>query len=79
MVVTYELDEEKLRAGSPSPLVDLPPQHVRSSGVTSSGYDISPDGERFLIMIDTGEDPSPTEIHITLNWFEELERLTGEN
>ena len=54
-------------------MVDLPPQHVRSSGVTSSGYDISPDGERFLIMIDTGEDPSPTEIHITLNWFEELE------
>jgi hypothetical protein len=74
MVVSYKLDGEKLRAGSPRPLVDMPPQHL-----TSRGYDISPDGKRFLIMIETGEDPSPTEIHITLNWFEELKRLTGAN
>jgi len=37
--------------------------------------DISPDGERFLILAPTGEDPPSTELHVTLHWFEELERL----
>jgi dipeptidyl aminopeptidase/acylaminoacyl peptidase len=71
MVAPYRLEGDELLAGSPRPLVDMPPQH--------RGYDISPDGERFLILIDTGEDPSPTEIHVTLNWFEELKRLVGAN
>ena len=82
MVVSYRLDGGKLLAESPRPLVDMPRQHLTSIETVGQGvvgYDISPDGERFLIMIDTGEDPSPTEIRITLNWFEELKRLTGAN
>jgi Tol biopolymer transport system component len=37
-------------------------------------YDISPDGQRFL-MIQREQDLVPTELIVVLNWFEELKRL----
>ena len=37
-------------------------------------YDISPDGERFLVL-ESGEQTQYDIIHVVLNWFEELERL----
>ena len=37
-------------------------------------YDISPDGERFL-MIETGPTQSGSELHLILDWSEKLERL----
>jgi serine/threonine-protein kinase len=44
-------------------------------GYTDFGvpYDISPDGERFVMLKDVGTQPS--QIHVVLNWFEELKRL----
>lgn len=39
-------------------------------------YDVSPDGKRFLLLMDaetaTGAKPAPPEIHLVLNWAEEL-------
>lgn len=50
---------------------------ARGSGQT---YDVSTDGKRFLMI---EEDPAdtiaPTEIHLVLNWFEELKRLAPSN
>ena len=44
-------------------------------GPTSSNYDVSADGQRFL-MIQEGERDAPaTEIRVVLNWSEELKRL----
>ena len=37
-------------------------------------YDVAPDGQRFL-MIKESEQVSSTQIHVVLNWFEELKRL----
>jgi hypothetical protein len=37
-------------------------------------WDISPDGERFAIL-QKQKDPDVTELHVVLNWFEELKRL----
>ncbi len=37
-------------------------------------YDISPDGQRF-VMVEASEQPARTQIHVVLNWFEELKRL----
>ena len=37
-------------------------------------YDVNPDGQRFL-MVQTVDDPAPTQIRVVLNWFKELERL----
>ncbi len=39
-------------------------------------YDVSTDGKRFLMIEEDPEDAiAPTEIHLVLNWFEELKRL----
>ena len=37
-----------------------------------ASYDVSIDGQRFLMMKAEGRGP---EIHVVLNWFEELKRL----
>jgi len=38
-------------------------------------YDISPDGQRFLMIKEADEDEGHGQIHVVLNWFEELKRL----
>jgi hypothetical protein len=44
------------------------------SGTAVSAYDVSPDGTRFL-MVQPAEDALPaTQIHIVLNWLEELKK-----
>ena len=39
-------------------------------------YDISPDGERFLMIQNKQETTAPN-LDVVLNWFEELRRLTA--
>jgi len=43
--------------------------------LTAANYDVSPDGQRFL-MLKSGEagEAAPTQINVVLNWFEELKR-----
>jgi eukaryotic-like serine/threonine-protein kinase len=52
------------------------------STVAQPNYDISPDGQRFL-MVKPGEQAqgAPTQINVVLNWFEELKQKvpTGKN
>ena len=45
----------------------------------NSRYDVSPDGQRFLMMKEdvSTTDPEPPKIVIVQNWFEELERLVA--
>ena len=59
--------------GRPRTLFD---ELYRAVGPGDPHYDISRDGKRFL-MIDDGvvEGGMPTQIMVTLNWFQELERL----
>jgi serine/threonine-protein kinase len=68
MAVAIETDLS-LTAGIPRPLFE-----VRNFETLSWAYDISPDGERFMVF----EDREP-ELRIVLNWFEELERLVPIN
>jgi hypothetical protein len=43
-------------------------------------YDVAPDGQRFLMIRDVSQPEEPiTEIHVVLNWFEELKRLVPTN
>ena len=39
----------------------------------SSGYDISGDGGRFL-MVKTPDESAPRQINVILNWFDEVRR-----
>jgi eukaryotic-like serine/threonine-protein kinase len=43
------------------------------SPVQSDNYDVSPDGQRFLMLKPT-EQAAPTQINVVLNWSEELKR-----
>jgi serine/threonine-protein kinase len=70
MAVAVEADPE-FSAARPRLLFEG--RHSRSSVLAN--YDITPDGQRFL-MVKPGEQESAlTQINIVLNWFEELKRL----
>jgi len=43
--------------------------------VPGRSYDISSDGKRFVVLKPEHEDPAVRQIHVVLNWFEELKRL----
>jgi len=45
-------------------------------GTPTRNYDIAPDGKRFLMVAEgPQQEDRVTQIHVTLNWFEELKRL----
>ncbi len=69
MVVDVAL-EPSFQAGSPRLLFE---------GPYRSNYDVSPDGQR-LLVVRPEEQETIRQLHVVLNWFEELRRLvpTGE-
>ncbi len=46
-------------------------------GVTSFNYDVTPDGQRFLMVKDVHQDVASNKIQVVLNWTEELKRLAA--
>ncbi len=55
--------------GTPSVLFT----HTNPSGPPPA-YSVSPDGKRF-VMLQPSEQETPGQIHVVLNWSEELKRL----
>ena len=54
------------------------PRVVFDGQYVEQGYDVSPDGRRFLMIKDarpTGEGPPLSQIVVVQHWFEELKRL----
>jgi hypothetical protein len=43
-----------------------------AAGTQGANYDVSPDGQRFLMV--QGSDANLTQLNVVLNWFEELKR-----
>jgi Tol biopolymer transport system component len=59
-------------AGKPRELFKGPYQ---PAPLTAPNYDVSPDGQRFLMLKPTDqEQAAPTQINVVLNWFEELKQ-----
>ena len=59
------------RAGTPRVL-------FQASGFVGQGnYDVSPDGQRFLMIREKESSNSPKELNLILNWSEELKRLAS--
>ena len=77
MVVLIQIDP----AFSPGkPKVLLEGSYVSESTPPGSQYyDIHPDGERFLMMKEGELPQDQSQIHVILNWFEELKRLVPTN
>jgi len=66
-------------AGRPQVLWEGHYSHGMSSscgapGVTSFNYDVTLDGQRFLMVKDSHQDVASNRIVVVLNWFEELKR-----
>jgi serine/threonine-protein kinase len=59
-------------AGTPRMLFEGP---YETPPVPLANYDVSPDGQRFLMLKPSEqEQAAPTQINVVLNWFEELKR-----
>jgi Tol biopolymer transport system component len=59
-------------AGKPKVLFEGPYQLL---GVANPNYDVSPDGQRFLMLKPSeSAEAAPTQINVVLNWFEELKQ-----
>ena len=59
-------------AGTPRMLFEGP---YLPSPLTNPNYDVSPDGQRFLMLKASEQaEAAPTQINVVLNWFEELKR-----
>lgn len=68
MVVRYESGEE-FSCSEPKPALK-----TRFVNVTGLSYDVSKDGERFLVLKPAFDDTELTEIRIVQNWVDELIR-----
>jgi len=76
MMVVEVQSEPAFTSGRPQLVFEVP---YLPDPFGTSNYDISPDGQRFLMLIeDTAQ--AQGQINVVLNWFEELKRLvpTGE-
>jgi len=60
-----------------SPVVLFTGEYTTSGAVTN--YDISPDGQRFLMIKEADEEEWQGQINVITNWFEELKRLAPTN
>ena len=59
-------------AGKPKMLFEGPYQ---LTPLTATNYDVSPDGQRFLMLKPSeSAEAAPTQITVVLNWFEELKQ-----
>ncbi len=67
---------EKMMAVSISPEPSFQPGRPRLlfQGRYTSGFDISPDGEKFLMIKESEEAAREAKLHVVLNWFEDLKR-----
>ena len=58
-------------AGKPKMLFEGP--NLPTPG-TIANYDVSSDGQRFLMLKANEQESAPAQIHVVMNWFEELKR-----
>ena len=62
------------RSSRPIELFEGPYLSGREIAAIATSYDVAPDGEHFL-MIEGGEEEGENQLHLVLNWFEELKHL----
>lgn len=67
--------QSAFRFGTPRPLFAGGFEGVPQGWQPGAGYDISPDGTRFLMVKSGSEERASGEIEVVHNWFEELRQL----
>src|SRR5436309_2393038 len=82
MMVVEVRTQPSFTAGRPRLLWEGHYSHGMSSscgapGVTSFNYDVTADGQRFLMVKDVHQDVASNKIQVVLNWTEELKRMAA--
>ena len=73
MMVVPVKTSSTFQAGTPQPLFD---NYFDLRSDAGAVYDVAPDGKWFLAVRPSSEQALARELHIVLNWFEELKGLT---
>jgi hypothetical protein len=81
MSVSVQAAGSSLERGNPIKLFDAGRYFVRS-GFTARTYDVSADGQRFLMVKnnavgEAGSSGDPTMINVVTNWLEELKKVVA--
>jgi eukaryotic-like serine/threonine-protein kinase len=72
MMAVVIATQPSFAAGKPQVLFE---GRYEPSPATSPNYDVSPDGQRFLMLKPAeASEAAPTQINVVLNWFKELKR-----
>ncbi len=71
MMAVEVATETAFSAGTPKLLFEG--GHERSP-VAGANYDVTPDGQRFVMIQAGAPDSAATQINVVLNWFEELKQ-----
>jgi serine/threonine-protein kinase len=79
MAVRVDARDTTWSAGTPAKILEA--RYFSGDGRLGTTYDVSPDGQRFLMIKRADRDPStpPPQIVVVKNWFEELKRLVPTN
>lgn len=73
-----KFEPRQVRAGTrPGNSVTVIEKIVGRAGAMSANYDVTSDGQRFLMVKDLDQDAVSTRIVVVLNFAEELKRLTA--
>ena len=78
MITVDITTEPSFRAGTPKLLFEG--GYETTSQATLADYDVTPDGQRF-VMIEPSEEAleATTQINVVLNWVEEIKRMVPTN
>ena len=79
MVSSIQTSERTLTRGKPEVLFEGSYVYTHAASTGMQYYDISPDGQRFLMMKEGDLPETQDQINVVLNWFEELKRLVPTN
>ncbi|MBI1955828.1 MAG: hypothetical protein HYS38_05495 [Acidobacteria bacterium] len=76
MIVVDTTTQPTFSAGKPRVLFEgVFETHGGGSGSAPvANYDVTPDGQRFLMVQRIEQVQAPTQINVVLNWFEELKK-----
>ena len=78
MMAVETTTQPSFSAGKPRMLFEGP-YFTTVFPTMTAAYDVSADGQRFLMVKETEQATSPTQINVVLNWFEELKRRVPTN
>jgi hypothetical protein len=51
--------------------------HYAADTKNETNYDVTPDGQRFVMVKPSEQELAATQINVVLNWFEDLKRRVG--